>query len=86
MYFARLVTAAGLSSFLLLITNCSEDPIQADLSTNDLSLDTLLLKNISKTVDSVEQFDRFIREDPHRMWMTMLVKLIFFKDNSKKII
>ena len=47
MYFARLITTASLSSFLLLFTNCSEDPIQADLSTNDLSLDTLLLKNIS---------------------------------------
>tara|TARA_B100002052_G_scaffold298083_1_gene330496 strand:- start:1315 stop:2529 length:1215 start_codon:yes stop_codon:yes gene_type:complete len=47
MYLARLVTAAGLSSFLLLFTNCSEDPIQVDLSTNDLSMDTLLLKNIS---------------------------------------
>tara|TARA_Y100001970_G_scaffold271430_1_gene366663 strand:- start:1685 stop:2899 length:1215 start_codon:yes stop_codon:yes gene_type:complete len=47
MYFARLITAAGLSSFLLLLINCSEDPIQADLSTNDLSLDTLLLQNIS---------------------------------------
>ena len=38
---------AGLSSIILLLTNCSEDPIQADLSENDLSLDTLLLKNIS---------------------------------------
>ena len=47
MYFARLITAAGLSSILLILTNCSEDPIQTDLSTNDLSLDTLLLKNIS---------------------------------------
>ena len=47
MYFARLITAAGLSSIILLLTNCSEDPIQADLSENDLSLDTLLLKNIS---------------------------------------
>ena len=47
MYFARLITAAGLSSFLLLLINCSEDPIQTDLSTNDLSLDTLLLRNIS---------------------------------------
>ena len=47
MYFARLITAIGLSSFLMLLTNCSEDPIQADLSTNDLSLDTLLIKNIS---------------------------------------
>ena len=47
MYLARLITAAGLSSIILLLTNCSEDPIQADLSENDLSLDTLLLKNIS---------------------------------------
>ena len=47
MYFARLITAAGLSSIFLILTNCSEDPIQTDLSTNDLSLDTLLLKNIS---------------------------------------
>ena len=47
MYFARLITAAGLSSIILLSINCSEDPIQADLSANDLSLDTLLLKNIS---------------------------------------
>ena len=47
MYFARLITAAGLSSILLILTSCSEDPIQTDLSTNDLSLDTLLLKNIS---------------------------------------
>ena len=47
MYFARLITATGLSSFLFVFTNCSEDPIQTDLSTNNLSLDTLLLKNIS---------------------------------------
>ena len=47
MYFVRLITAAGLSSIFLLLTNCSEDPIQTDLSANDLSLDTLLLKNIS---------------------------------------
>ena len=47
MYFTRLITAIGLSSLLVLFTNCSEDPIQADLSTNDLSLDTLLLKNIT---------------------------------------
>ncbi len=47
MYFARLITAAVLSSIFILFTNCSEDPIQTDLSTNDLSLDTLLLKNIS---------------------------------------
>ena len=47
MYFARLITAAGLSSIFLILVNCSEDPIQTDLSTNDLSLDTLLLKNIS---------------------------------------
>ena len=47
MYFARLITAASLSIIFLFFSNCSEDPIQADLSTNDLSLDTLLLKNIS---------------------------------------
>ena len=47
MYFARFITAASLSSLFLILTNCSEDPIQADLSKNDLSLDTLLLKNIS---------------------------------------
>ncbi len=47
MYFPRLVTVAGLSSFLLFSINCSEDPIQTDLSTNDISLDTLLLKDIS---------------------------------------
>ena len=47
MYFARFIAAASLSSLFLILTNCSEDPIQADLSKNDLSLDTLLLKNIS---------------------------------------
>ena len=47
MYLARLITAAGLCSLLLFLINCSEDPIQTNLSTNDLSLDTLLLKNIS---------------------------------------
>ena len=47
MYFARLITAAGLSSILLIFINCSEDPIYTNLSTNDLSLDTLLLRNIS---------------------------------------
>ena len=34
MYFARLITAIGLSSFLLLFTNCSENPIQTDLIKN----------------------------------------------------
>ncbi len=47
MYFTRLITAIGLSSFLLIFINCSKDPIQTDLSTNNLSLDTLLIKNIS---------------------------------------
>ena len=47
MYFARLITATVLSSIILFFTSCSEDPIQANLSTSDLSLDTLLLKNIS---------------------------------------
>ena len=47
MYFARLITATVLSSIILFSTSCSEDPIQANLSKSDLSLDTLLLKNIS---------------------------------------
>ena len=38
MIFARLITATVLSSFLITLTSCSEDPIQADLSKNDLSL------------------------------------------------
>ena len=47
MYFARLITAICLSSFIIILSSCSEDPIQADLSNNNLSLDTLLLKNVS---------------------------------------
>ena len=47
MHFARFITAAVLSSFLMLIISCSEDPVQTDLSANDLLLDTLLLENIS---------------------------------------
>ena len=47
MNFARLITAIGLSSFFIFFFSCSEDPIQTDLSTNDLSLDTLLIKNIT---------------------------------------
>ena len=47
MCFARLIAPISLSGFLLLLTNCSEDPIQTDLSGNDLSLDTLSISNIS---------------------------------------
>ena len=47
MHFARFITAAVLSSFFMLIISCSEDPVQTDLSANDLLLDTLLLENIS---------------------------------------
>ena len=47
MYLARLICALGLSSILFLNINCSEEPIQIDLSNINQSLDTLSLNNIS---------------------------------------
>ena len=49
MYFARLITAAGLSSILIILTNCSEDPIHTDLTTNDLYVPFLVFIYHCKT-------------------------------------
>ena len=47
MYFTRLISIIGLSSFTFLFINCSVDPIQTDLSNINQSLDTLTINNIS---------------------------------------
>ena len=47
MYYTRSMSIIGLSSMLFLLLNCSEDPIQTDLSENDQSLKTLTLTEIS---------------------------------------
>ena len=47
MNFTRLLFYIGLSSFLFISTNCSEEPIQTDLSRVDKSIDTLLITDIS---------------------------------------
>ena len=47
MNFFRLLFYIGFSSFLFISTNCSEEPIQADLSNMDKSIDTLLITDIS---------------------------------------
>ena len=47
MYSTRLISIIGLSSMLFLFLNCSEDPIQTDLSINNQSLKTLTLNEIS---------------------------------------
>ena len=47
MYFTRSISIIGLSSILFFVLNCSEVPIQTDLSNNSQSLDTLSLADIS---------------------------------------
>ena len=47
MYFTRSISTIGLSSILFFVLNCSEEPIQTDLSNNSQSLDTLSLADIS---------------------------------------
>ena len=47
MYFTRSISIVGLSSILFFVLNCSEEPIQTDLSNNNQSLDTLSLADIS---------------------------------------
>ncbi|SUZ96200.1 uncharacterized protein METZ01_LOCUS49054, partial [marine metagenome] len=47
MYFTRSISIIGLSSILFFVLNCSEEPIQTDLSNNSQSLDTLSLADIS---------------------------------------
>tara|TARA_A100001015_G_scaffold317639_1_gene435166 strand:+ start:192 stop:1403 length:1212 start_codon:yes stop_codon:yes gene_type:complete len=47
MNFTRLLFYIGLSSFLFILTNCSEEPIQADLSSVGKSIDTLIITDIS---------------------------------------
>ena len=47
MYFTRSISIIGLSSILFFVLNCSEEPIQTDLSNNNQSLDTLSLADIS---------------------------------------
>tara|TARA_B100001057_G_scaffold21912_1_gene20249 strand:+ start:573 stop:1784 length:1212 start_codon:yes stop_codon:yes gene_type:complete len=47
MNFTRLLFYIGLSSFLFILTNCSEEPIQTDLSGAGKSIDTLMITDIS---------------------------------------
>jgi len=47
MNFTRLLFYIGLSSFLFISTNCSEEPIQIDLSNIDKVIDTLIITDIS---------------------------------------
>jgi len=47
MNFTRLLFYIGLSSFLFILTNCSEEPIQTDLSNIGKSIDTLIITDIS---------------------------------------
>ena len=47
MNFTRLLFYIGLSSFLFILTNCSEEPIQTDLSNIGKSIDTLIINDIS---------------------------------------
>ena len=47
MYFTRSISIIGLSSILFFVLNCSEEPIQTDLSNNSQALDTLSLADIS---------------------------------------
>ena len=47
MNFTRLLFYIGLSSFLIILTNCSEEPIQTDLSNIGKSIDTLIITDIS---------------------------------------
>ena len=47
MNFTRLLFYIGLSSFLFILTNCSEEPIQTDLSSAGKSIDTLMITDIS---------------------------------------
>ena len=47
MYFTRFISIVCLSSILLLHLNCSFEPVQADLSKINQSLDTLIIKNIT---------------------------------------
>ena len=47
MNFTRLLFYIGLSSFLFISTNCSDEPIQTDLSSIGKSIDTLIITDIS---------------------------------------
>ena len=47
MYFTRSISIIGLSSILFFVLNCSEEPIQTDLSNNNQLIDTLSLADIS---------------------------------------
>ena len=47
MNFTRLLFYIGLLSFLFISTNCSEEPIQTDLSNMGKSIDTLIITDIS---------------------------------------
>ena len=47
MYFTRFISFLGLSSILFFNVNCSEEPIETDLSNINQSLDTLSLNDIS---------------------------------------
>ncbi len=47
MNFTRLLFYIGLLSFLFISTNCSEEPIQTDLSNIGKSIDTLIITDIS---------------------------------------
>ena len=47
MKFTSLLFKIGLSSFILFFTNCSEEPIESDLSNISQSVDTLLITEIT---------------------------------------
>ena len=47
MYFTRLTSIIGLSSFVFIYLNCSVEPIQTDLSNINQSIDTLTINNIT---------------------------------------